>query len=73
MNKETLLYKVYDLYVDGFRRMTIGKTLWMIVLIKLFVIFVILKLLFFPDYLSTKATDDRGKSDYVARQVLGAD
>lgn len=73
MNKEPLLYKVYDLYVDGFRRMTIGKTLWMIVLIKLFVIFVILKLLFFPDYLSTKATDDRGKSDYVARQVLGAD
>lgn len=73
MNKEPLLYKVYDLYVDGFRRMTIGKTLWMIVLIKLFVIFVILKLLFFPDYLSTKATDDSGKSDYVARQVLGAD
>lgn len=73
MNKETLLYKVYDLYVDGFRRMTIGKTLWMIVLIKLFVIFVILKLLFFPDYLSTKAADDSGKSDYVARQVLGAD
>lgn len=73
MKKDTILYKVYDLYADGFRHMTIGKTLWLIVIVKLLIIFVILKIFFFPDFLSTKATDDVGKSDYVAGKVLHTD
>ena len=51
MNKNSFLYRVYDLYVDGFRHMRLGKTLWAIILIKLFIIFVVLKLFFFPDFL----------------------
>lgn len=31
-------------YIDGFKEMTIGKTLWAIILVKLFIIFFILKL-----------------------------
>ena len=73
MKKTTILYKVYDLYADGFRRMTVGKTLWLIILVKLFVIFVVLKLLFFPDFLARKATDDAGKADYVAGQLCGTE
>lgn len=34
----------FMMYVDGFRNMTVGKTLWKVVLIKLFVILVVLKL-----------------------------
>ena len=30
------LKKVFRFYVDGFRSMTVGKTLWAIILVKLF-------------------------------------
>lgn len=69
MNKTSFLYRVYDLYADGFRHMTIGKTLWAVILIKLFVIFIILKLLFFPDFIRQNA-DEGEEADFVAGQVL---
>ena len=34
--------RAVDLYVDGFRSMTVGKTLWLIIAIKLFIFFVII-------------------------------
>lgn len=43
MNKQGFWYRVFDLYYDGFRNMRLGKTLWTIILIKLFIMFVILK------------------------------
>ena len=51
MAKENFLSKVFHLYYDGFRSMTLGKTLWAIILIKLFIIFVVLKVFFFPNFL----------------------
>jgi len=33
---------VYRLYADGFRRMTVGRTLWKVVAIKLFVLFALI-------------------------------
>ena len=68
MAKDNVLYKVYHLYADGFRNMTIGKVLWAVILIKLFVIFFVLKLFFFPDVLKQKA--NRGdKAAYVAGEL----
>ena len=43
MNKDSFLYRVYDLYVDGFRHMTLGKTLWAVIAVKLVIIFLVLK------------------------------
>ena len=68
MQKGNFLNKVYHLYYDGFRSMTLGKTLWAIILIKLFIIFVVLKLFFFPDFLKQHA--DGNEADYVATQLL---
>ena len=34
-------------YVEGFRAMTLGRTLWAIILVKLFVMFAVVRLLFF--------------------------
>ena len=60
---------MFDLYYDGFRNMRLGRTLWLIILVKLFVIFVVLKLFFFPDFLKQHA--EKGKeADYVASQIL---
>ena len=67
MAKENFLSKVFHLYYDGFRSMTLGKTLWVIILIKLFIIFVVLKLFFFPDFLKQHAEGD--EAGYVATEL----
>ena len=58
MRKDSFLYRVYDLYADGFRSMRLGRTLWAIILIKLFIIFAVLKLFFFPNFLKQHAAGD---------------
>ena len=69
MNKKSLLYRIFDLYYDGVRNMTLGRTLWTVILIKLVVIFAVLKVFFFPDYL--KEHSEKGhEADYVATQIL---
>ncbi len=62
--------KVYHFYRNGFRQMTLGKTLWKVILIKLFVMFAIVKLFFFPDFLATNFETDRERADHVARQLI---
>lgn len=47
----TFAKRAIGLYVDGFRNMTVGKSLWAIILIKLFIMFAILRIFFFPDAL----------------------
>ena len=69
MKKGCIWYRIFDLYYDGFRHMRLGKTLWAIILIKIFIIFVILKLFFFPNFLKTH-TDEGGEPDYVASELL---
>ena len=68
MNKSSFLYRVFDLYYDGFRQMRLGKTLWAIVLIKLLIIFLILKVFFFPNFLKEHAQGDN--SGYVATELI---
>lgn len=67
MKKDNFFSKVFHLYYDGFRQMTIGRTLWAIILIKLFIIFVVLKLFFFPNFLKQHANGN--EAEYVATQL----
>lgn len=67
--KGNVFVRVYRFYRDGFRSMTLGRTLWALILIKLFVIFVVLKLLFFPDFLGRFRTEQE-RGDYVREQLL---
>ncbi|HHP5545246.1 TPA: DUF4492 domain-containing protein, partial [Campylobacter jejuni] len=39
--------QIFNFYKEGFKNLTLGKTLWKIIFIKLFVMFVILKLFVF--------------------------
>ena len=68
MEKNNLVYKIWDLYYSGFRSMTVGKTLWMVILIKLFIIFFILKLFFFPNIIKQNAPKGQ-KASYVEQQL----
>jgi len=56
-------------YVNGFKRMTVGKTLWAIIIIKLFIIFAILKFFFFPDFLKTNFTNKEERQNHVIEQL----
>lgn len=67
MTRNNLLRSAYQLYADGFREMTLGRVLWLVVLVKLFIIFFVLKLFFFPDVLAQRAGGD--KAAYVATQL----
>ena len=68
MQKNSFIYKVYDLYYDGFRSMRLGKTLWAIILIRLFIIFAVLKVFFFPNFLKQHAEGD--EAGYVATELV---
>lgn len=61
--------KIFYFYYEGFSSMTIGKKLWAIILIKLFIMFVILKLFFFPDFLKTQFKNDEQRGNYVMEQL----
>nr|WP_320011060.1 DUF4492 domain-containing protein [uncultured Desulfobulbus sp.] len=60
-----LLLRVFHFYRDGFRQMTVGRTLWKIIGLKLFIMFAVLKLFFFPNFLATEFTTDSQRADHV--------
>lgn len=61
--------KVFQFYYAGFKSMTWGKTLWVIILIKLFIMFAILKPFFFPSVLSKNFDTEEQKSNYIFEQL----
>lgn len=63
-------YRIYRFYLDGFREMTVGKKLWILIIIKLIVIFFIFKLFFFPDLLSRDYDNDRDRAAAVRTTLL---
>lgn len=65
--------KVWSLYYDGFRSMTVGKTLWIIILAKLFLFFVVIKLLFFPNLLQKNFDSDEERADHVRKELIRRD
>lgn len=63
-----ILVTVWQFYRDGFRSMKLGRTLWLIILIKLFVLFCILRVFFFPDFVEQEA--DGAEEGYVSRELI---
>ncbi len=57
-------------YVDGFRNIdSLGKKVWIIIAIKLFIIFAILRLFFFPDFLNSKYDTEKEKGNHVIENI----
>jgi len=69
MKKESVLNRVYRFYFEGFKEMTIGKTLWLIILVKLFIMFAVLKVFFFPSYLG-QFDNKSEKQEYVSNELI---
>ncbi|MCU0378247.1 MAG: DUF4492 domain-containing protein [Bacteroidales bacterium] len=63
---------LFRFYIDGFRTMSWwGKKVWLIIFVKLGIMFLILRIFFFPDFLKTNFSSDRERSDYVIEQLTG--
>jgi len=68
--RKSVFSRVFNFYLEGFRNMSSwGKQVWLIILIKLFIMFAILKLFFFSDFLNSKFSTEEEKADYVLEQL----
>ena len=66
------LRNLFLFYYEGFRTMSWwGKKVWLIIIVKLCIIFIVLRLFFFPDFLKSNFATDRERSDYVIEQLTG--
>ena len=67
---KTCLKNIASLYVDGFKNMKIGKKLWLLIIIKLIIMFGILKVFIFDETLNTKFQTEEEKSEFVIRNLI---
>jgi hypothetical protein len=64
-----MLGRIITFYLDGFRSMRLGRTLWKIILLKLVIMFAVLKWLFFPDVLKTHYESDEARAEHVLQRL----
>lgn len=67
----SIIRKILTLYTDGFRSMTVGRSLWLMIIIKVFILFAVLKLFFFPDLLSSGYDTDEERAEAVRTSLEG--
>lgn len=71
MNSENVQkFNFFTMFRDGFKNMTLGRTLWILVIIKLCIMFLILRPIFFPNFLNTKFEEPTEKADYVRNELI---
>ncbi len=61
--------RIFRFYRDGFCEMTLGRTLWKIIFIKLIIMFAVLKVFFFQDFLASHFTTDAERAAFVLEQL----
>ena len=66
MKRQSILLRIWSFYFNGFKNMSQwSRQVWLIILLKLFIMFVILKIFFFPDFLKTNFKNDTQRSEHV--------
>lgn len=66
----SILRRFWLLWRDGMRHMTWGKPLWILNIIKLIIMFGVLKLFFFPNFLKSKSDTPEGRQEYVRQELV---
>jgi len=68
--KNNVFIRIFNFYYEGFRNMSkSSRTLWLIILIKLFIMFIIIKLLFMPDFLGRNFDTEEARGKHVLEQL----
>ncbi|MCM1022163.1 MAG: DUF4492 domain-containing protein [Muribaculum sp.] len=63
--------RIYRFYRDGFRQMTVGRQLWVMILLKVAILLFIFKIFFFPNLLQRDYDNDRERSQAVRNALVG--
>jgi hypothetical protein len=66
--QHNIFVKIFQFYRDGFQQMTVGRTLWCLVIIKLLIIFLLLRLVLFHPAMEGLTTEQ--KQQTVASRIL---
>ncbi len=64
---QLMVRRIIRFYVTGFREMTLGRTLWLIILVKLFIMFAVLRLFFFPSFLDEGREEEQVSGELIQR------
>lgn len=62
------LLAIYNFYLEGFRNMTWGRPLWWLILLKVIILFAVLRAFFFRPVLAGKSEEQR--IEYVGDQLI---
>lgn len=62
-------YSVWTFYRDGFRNMTWGRPLWILIILKLIILFGLLRLFFFRPAMAGKSEEE--KIEIVGESLTG--
>lgn len=62
------MISIWNFYVEGFRNMTWGRPLWVLIFLKVIVLFLVLRLFFFEPVLSGKTEEQ--KIEHVGKQLM---
>ena len=65
--------KIFRFYLEGFKNMRLGKTLWGIIAIKFILFFVIMKILFFPNFLKENFSNDSQRAEHILQNLTTGD
>lgn len=61
------IISIYNFYLEGFRNMTWGRPLWILIFLKVFILFAVLRAFFFEPVLSGKSEEQ--KIEHVGTQL----
>lgn len=67
--KECFIFQIFNFYKEGFKNLTLRKTLWKIVLIKFFILFVVLKFFVFDVNFNSIFKSDKEKSTFIIKNL----
>lgn len=61
------IISIWNFYYEGFKNMTWGRSLWVLIFLKVIILFLVLRLFFFKPVMSGKTDEQR--SEYVGTQL----
>ncbi|MBN2777557.1 MAG: DUF4492 domain-containing protein [Bacteroidales bacterium] len=66
-----VLKRIWRFYYEGFKEMPRwGRQMWLIILIKGFVVFILVKFIFFPNHLKRNFDTDEQRSEHVINELI---
>jgi len=72
-SQRSVIFRIWRFYIDGFKDLSAwGHSVWIIILIKLFILFVIIRLFFMPDFLKKNYKTDEQRSRHVLENLTNS-